>query len=78
MELQLAKLKKDEETELSYRPIACPRRAVMKGAFIYYSDINPKKMSGIDKKVLSQVAVLNKEGLNCKLVILPPTSNSLD
>jgi hypothetical protein len=50
----------------------------MKGVFINYSEINSKKMTGIDKKVMSQIFVFNKAGLNCKLVSLISKKRTLD
>lgn len=43
----------------------------MNGIYIYYNEINEKKISGIDKKVLSQIRIFENNGLNCKLVVFP-------
>lgn len=42
----------------------------MKGVFLYSKKINYNLLSGIDKKVLSQVKVLNSNGIECKIVEL--------
>jgi len=47
-----------------------------KGAFIYFSKINSKLLTGIDKKVLSQVESFRKNGFYCKLVTCE-ASNSI-
>ena len=42
----------------------------MKGVFIYYHKMEIKNLTGIDKKVLSQIEVFNSVGLECKLITL--------
>lgn len=42
----------------------------MKGIFLYASEIDYDNLTGIDKKVLSQVNTLNDNGIKCKLVTL--------
>lgn len=43
----------------------------MKGIFIYYKDISDSKVSGIDKKVKSQLKVFNQENLNFQILVIP-------
>lgn len=43
----------------------------MKGLFIYYKDIQNSKVSGIDKKVKSQMKVFNDSNLNFSLSVVP-------
>ena len=42
----------------------------MQGVFLYGKKIEYTSLSGIDKKVLSQVKVLNNNGLECKIIEL--------
>ena len=42
----------------------------MNGKFIYYKKIDYAKLSGIDKKILNQIDVLNKEHNKCDLIIM--------
>ena len=42
----------------------------MKGIFIYYNKINKNSLSGIDKKVLTQIQAFNNKKLNCNMVVL--------
>lgn len=43
----------------------------MKGIYIYYNEIDEKRISGIDKKVLSQIRLFENNGLDCELVVFP-------
>ena len=42
----------------------------MKGIFIYYNKIENNHLSGIDKKVISQVETFNNFGLDCEMIFL--------
>jgi glycosyltransferase involved in cell wall biosynthesis len=43
----------------------------MKGIFIYYKNINSKKLSGIDKKVLWQIQEIKNNDIECDMIIFP-------
>lgn len=42
----------------------------MKGLYIFYRDIDQRNLSGIDKKVVSQIKTFNENGLDCKLITI--------
>ena len=43
----------------------------MKGIYIYFSNIDEQTPSGIDKKVMAQLKVFRKSGLECEIVVFP-------
>lgn len=55
----------------SYSCLEKCRGMEMKGIYIYFSYIDKETPSGIDKKVLAQLSVFEKAGLNCKVVVFP-------
>lgn len=50
----------------------------MRGIYLFYSDIDRNKMSGIEKKVIAQIDTFNKINLECNLVTLPYKCNSIN
>lgn len=42
----------------------------MKGLFIFYNQIDPANLSGIDKKVVTQIEVFKSNGFGCDLLVL--------
>ncbi|ANU27549.1 glycosyltransferase [Planococcus versutus] len=50
----------------------------MKGLFIYYKDISKSKVSGIDKKVKSQINVFNQEKLNFSFSINSSSGGAIE
>lgn len=43
----------------------------MRGIYIYYSSLDKNHANGVDKKVISQIELFNRLGLNCELVVFP-------
>ncbi len=42
----------------------------MRGIYLYYNDIDLENLSGIDKKILWQIDELNKNRIDCELVVI--------